>query len=160
MIIGAIGLPLDRTLMDGASWVNFADMCYLRLEPSLKKTQAAFISTGRTNPTWQCHRAIVYLDGKPNRFQLWFQSNSPITMCQMSQNIFRSELQTVLLTCDFVHVGNGALPTVTSIGWLCYIAWVELCWKPMWHLRYFQAICTFGGPGVFFFFSTFWNNFS
>lgn len=51
MIIGAIGLPLDRTLMDGASWVNFADMCYLRLEPSLKKTQAAFISTGRTNPT-------------------------------------------------------------------------------------------------------------
>lgn len=48
-IIGAIGLPLDRTLMDGASWVIFADVCYLRLEPSLKPNRRlSFLLAERT----------------------------------------------------------------------------------------------------------------
>ena len=84
----------------------------------------------------------------------------------MPRKIFVSELQSVLLTRDFVHVSSlEMVHSQLSAGGPLelrkgeYLKWSQLL-KPMWHLRYFQAICTFGGPVFFFFclfFSVFWS---
>ena len=88
----------------------------------------------------------------------------------MPRKIFVSELQSVLLTRDFVHVSSlEMVHSQLSAGGPLelrkgeYLKWSQLL-KPLWHLRYFQAICTFGGPVFFFlfgcFFPLFGSNFS
>lgn len=101
MIRGAIGLPLDRTLLDGVSWVIFADMCYLCLEPSIKPhRRLSFLLAERARHDSATVLLCIWMASQVvfnGRFNPILQSQRAKCI-QMPQNIFLSELQTVLLS--------------------------------------------------------------